>query len=174
MEIKTDNEKVISKYRRYVSAKGIFYPKTRAKLLGIKTQGRETAEPFKTSQEKANFWYRRRNEVKGCLKDLELFIEVANKNSVNEVITLERLKPLVEALLLRPVWKNAEPDLERAEIAKLFIHAGFEYLMQMQKIYIREYDATTINNAREEANFLIDLFRPLDERRHVSPLERPR
>lgn len=64
--------------------------------------------------------------------------------------------------------------MNRAEIAELFIKVGFEYLKEMQRRYIREDDALTINKALDEAFFLVDQFRPLDERKYVSILDRPK
>jgi hypothetical protein len=66
---------------------------------------------------KDDFWHDRRESVKTSLIDLGPFIEVAEKDQVNQVLTQENLTPVVEALLWHPVVDRADPDSGRAEIA---------------------------------------------------------
>ena len=159
----------INKFRKLYrnTQGGIFTQKTRKKILtkeGISGRG----------QTKNTFWYRQRENVKTSLIDLQLFLEQAGENNVKQVFSEETLKPVVEALLFKPIIDQSEAELKRAEIAKLFIRVGFEYLKQMQKRFLREYDVKIIDNALGEANFLVDHFRPESERRHISALDRPR
>jgi len=100
---------------------GIFTHTTRKKVLGISKQ----TEP-KTSIDQ--FWWKRRNEVERALIDLDLFIEVAGEDNINQVITKESLAPIIEALLWHPIVDDDVPDLNRAEIAQMLIQDGFDYL----------------------------------------------
>lgn len=115
-------ERLIAKFSPHVKARGgIFTKKTRGRLLGILRQtGRGRTEH--------DFWYDVRNYVKTGLIDLELFIEMADKKHVNQVVTKETLTPVVRALLFHQILDEAEPDVRRAEIAQLLIHEGFRYL----------------------------------------------
>ncbi|MFB0523120.1 MAG: hypothetical protein ACETV1_05085 [Candidatus Bathyarchaeia archaeon] len=167
------NEKLVDKYKPYLTRKGrvaggIFTPRARGNLLGVPVRGRKPRE------RDYDFWYDVRSSVATALVDLELFLDTAGDENVKKVLTPESLKPIARSLLLHPVWTNAKPDLSRAEIAEIFIRAGFEYLLQMQKNLVREYDVETTNKALEEAAFLVELFRPPEERRSISALDRPR
>ena len=66
------------------------------------------------------FFHGLREHVKTALIDLYLFLEMAGINNVNMVMKPESLEPIVIELL----WRKetlAKPDVNRAEIAKLFI-----------------------------------------------------
>ena len=154
---------MILKYRPHLEGRGIFSSKTRARLLGTKTRGREPSE-FKGSQQEANFWYRQKMGVKGGLRDLELFMEVVDEKRVNEVITFESIKPLVEALLLRPIRNNSKPNLDRVKIAHLFIHKGFQYLEHLSRDSIGGLHKRAISDGLEACDILVNLFRPPSER----------
>lgn len=165
-------QKLIDKFKKQIKTRrgtpflhmggGIFTSNTRKKVLGIRKQ----PEPgINTNQ----FWYRRRNDVETALLDLQLFIEVAGKKNVNPVVNQETLKPIVEALLWHPVVDHDEPDLKRAEIAQLFIEAGFNYLGSMKSIprSIR----STIDDAVDLSGYLVKSFKPESERRYTPPTE---
>ena len=166
MKIK-EEEKIKLEYGD-IEGKGIFNSKTRGHLLGIKTRGREPIE-FKKPQDKANFWYARREAIKGGLKDIELFIEVADEESLNQVINFDRIKPLVDSLLFSRIKGNAEPNVNTVKIAQMFIHRSFQYLRRMNKDNIGRLNERAISDALEICDILANLLLPYGER-----WERPR
>jgi len=100
---------------------GLFNAKTRYRLLGVHDpSGRERKEKF--------FWSDVRNYVRGALIDLQLFIEIAGDNNVRQTLNEQKLKDMVETLLWHPVPRHDPPDLNRAEIARLFVDVGLNYL----------------------------------------------
>lgn len=80
---------------------------------------------------KNQFWEDRRNAVERALIDLRLFVEVAGRKNVNQVITRDSLKPIVEVLLWYPIVDRTEPNVNLAEIAQMLIEEGFGYLRGM-------------------------------------------
>ncbi len=103
---------------------GIFRQSTREKMAAKE-------DIWRAREAKSTFWYRQRENVKTTLLDLKLFVEVAGKKNVNLVITRESLRPIIEALLWRPIVSHAEPDVNLAEISQLLIEVGFNYLHGM-------------------------------------------
>ena len=164
MKIKPKNEKNKLEYdESYIEGKGIFSSKVRGRLLGIKTRGREPNE-FKNPQSKANFWYSRREAIKGSIKDLELFIEVADEDNLNRVINFESTKPIVEALLFSRIKENAEPNVNTVKIAQMLIHRSFQYLKRMNKDNIGRLHEKAISNGLETCDVLANLLLPFSER----------
>ena len=164
MKIKTKNEKIKLEYdESYIEGKGIFSSKVRGRLLGIKTRGREPNE-FKNPQSKANFWYSRREAIKGVLKDIQLFIEVADEESLNRVITIESIKPIVEALLFSRIKENVAPNVNTVKITQMFIHRSFQYLKRMNKDNIGRFHEKAISNGLETCDILANLLLPFGER----------
>lgn len=153
-------KKVIAKFKKITTKNGtlfpamgggIFTPTTRKKVLGIMKQ----PEP---GVSKNQFWEDRRNSVERALIDLRLFVEVAGKNNINQVITQENLKPIVEALLWYPLVAQAEPDLNLARIAQLFVDYGFAYLRGMMghtRYGIPRSSQRTIEEAIDLSNYLV-------------------
>ena len=64
----------------------------------------------KPGRKKDQFWYKHRESAKTTLLDLQLFIEEAGGDNINRIITRETLKPVVEALLWRPLVNHDNPD----------------------------------------------------------------
>jgi len=142
-------------------SQGIFSRITRKRLMGLSgLSGR--------NRTKKDFWYDVRKQVKLALIDLQLFIEVAGKNNLNQVITRESLRPVVEALLWRPLvmdkyTHNEEiyrlvPDLNRAKIAQLLVEVGLSYLRGIS--LNTEFDIPsplqkTIEDAVDTSKFLV-------------------
>ena len=74
---------------------------------------------------------------------MELFIHAADKDDVKQTINRKTLEPVIQALLstrwpvLSPEkefmaeWVELNPEM--AEVAKLFIEAGFNYLSKQEK-----------------------------------------
>lgn len=152
----TIKEKTIVKFRQIKTKSGtpflymrggIFTPNTRKKVLGIMKQ----PEPGMSTNQ---FWYKRRNDVERALIDLRLFIEVAGKDNVNQIITQESLRPIVEALLWHPVVHHAAPDLNLAEIAQLLIEVGFSYLRGIGH-NVPLSSQRTIEEAIDLSNYLV-------------------
>jgi hypothetical protein len=130
--------------------KGIFTQRIRQQLLGRKPKYENT------------FWYRIRNDVQLSLTDLALFIETAEEE-VNKVITSRSLKPIVDSLLGSPQVSPEKPSREKAEIAKLFITKGFEYL-QSKGGLIPDLCVRTINDALDSTNLLVETFNGEDNK----------
>ena len=154
-------EKRIAKYRNLLGASldgyaggGIFTSSTRNALL---RQGEKSSD----------FWYNRRSNVENALIDFRLFIEVAGDKNVNVVINEKTLRPVVETLLWYPVVEHSMPDLNKAEVARLCIRAGFNYLKEMKKIPLSSQ--RTIEEAVDLSDYLVELFKPETERRYSPP-----
>jgi len=123
----------MNEYQEYLIAKfsahimkadgGAFTPITRKRLVGIKgLSGR--------GRTKNDFWYDVRERLKRGLIDIELFIEFAKRDQVNQALTEETLAPIVTALL-KPFEHGGNRDPKRAEIAHMFVEQGLEYLRGM-------------------------------------------
>jgi hypothetical protein len=141
-----------------MSQTGIFTQQQREKIL---------TNPWDKTT--SDFRYDVRKRMKASLLDLQLYIELASKKDVNKVVTREALKSVIEALLWTPVVEQAKPDLVRAEIAQLFIRAGFDYLTSMKPSYMTSSHKNTMENAFDLADFLVELFKPESERRYMTP-----
>lgn len=131
--------------------------KTREKILlkeGISGRG----------QSVNTFWYRQRESVKTALIDIQLFIEEAGENNLEEIINAESLKPLVDALLKFPY--STQPEVRKAEIARLFILAGFSYLSLSHYNNLTVSHQNTIGEATDLADYLTEQLKPKDERRY--------
>jgi len=124
-ESRSKNDRLIARFKPFIvrSGGGIFTRKTRERLVGIKgLSGRDRT--------KNDFWYDVRNRVKTALKDLELFVEAASRDHVNQAINKESLEPVVSTLLWGPDLHDPSPDPIRAEIADILILWGFRYFQQ--------------------------------------------
>jgi hypothetical protein len=164
MSIKKESEKIKLEYdNSYIEGKGIFNSKTRGKLLGIKTRGREPIA-FKKPQDKADFWFARRESIKGGLKDIELFIEVADEESLNQVINFDGIKPLVDALLFSRINDKPKPNVNTVKIAQMLIHRSFQYLRRMNKNNIGSLHERAINEGLQICDTLANLLLPYGER----------
>jgi hypothetical protein len=165
-----EKPKIIAEYRRALlrirfkrhvetAGGGMFTPKTRKRLSGtLGLSGRERT--------KKDFWEDVRDRVKRALVDLQLFIEIAEEDQVNQVITQDTLKPIVMALL----WSSSTPveydpqrrgtklRMERARIALLFIKWGFEYLSNMNQSMMTSSHSRTMTDAIDLSKFLLDHF----------------
>jgi hypothetical protein len=127
---------------------GIFRKTTREKLLtkqGISGRG----QPVNT------FWYRQRENVKTALLDLELFIESADKDQVNQVLTRQTLRPILSRLFSRP--SVAEPDTIRSDIADLFIQESFDYLKGQIERMTLSHDRT-VNEATDLSSYFLQII----------------
>jgi hypothetical protein len=158
-------EKRIVKYKYLLGASlagmgggGIFTSSARNALL---TKGEKSSD----------FWYDRRNNIENALIDMRLFIETAGDKNVNAVINEEKLRPVVETLLWYPVVEHSAPDLNKAEVARLCIRAGFNYLKEMKKIPLSS--ERTIEEAVDLSDYLVELFKPETERRYSPPKRSP-
>lgn len=161
-------KKIIPKLRKFakLAGGGIFTPKSRKMIVGLKSiSGRDRT--------KADFWFDQRKRVENALKDLEIFIELSGEDNIKQVLTSKTLEPIIRALLSRPVWENAKPDLNRAEIARILINISFVYLMAMQKKHITRSHKRTIDDALDLSNYLIQFFRPEGDSNYISPMDLP-
>lgn len=137
---------------------GIFTKRTREKILtkeGISGRG----------QTVNTFWYRQRENVKTALIDLQLFAKEAREDNVEQVMNKEALRPLVEALIGFP-YRNTHAQLRKAEIARLFINAGFKYLSSIYHNNLTISHQNTIREATDLADYLVEQLKPRSERRY--------
>lgn len=79
----------------------------------------------------ADFWHDVRTYVKNALVDLGLFVETADKNDVDKVITAETLKPFANSFFHIAFPDQATP--ERAKVASLLVRNGLTYLADANK-----------------------------------------
>jgi hypothetical protein len=156
MEIPIDK---LRKFNPHVESKmpGIFKTTKRQQLIGRK-RIYERKEGEDERYIKNTFWYRTRNQVRTSLIDLELFIETAGKDNVNQVVTAENLEPIVNALLLHPILDEEKPDRRRAEIARLFISKGFKYLRSKGGTHLGFYERI-VDDALEATDYLVANFK---------------
>jgi len=142
-----NKKRLIAKYSKHInSGGGIFTAKTRKRLSGILgLSGRDRTIN--------DFWNDVRKGVRNALVDLELFIEIADKDQVNQVLTKESLEPIVTGL----IWALTEPkpDPNRAEIADMFIRWGFNYWRQEGRKNITLAHERTINEAIDLSDYLL-------------------
>lgn len=153
------NEKLVSKYEQLIDeaktgGEGTFTTNTRYRLLGV--QGRSGR-----GRKEKDFWFHVRNQVKGALIDLQLFIEVAGDNNVRQAFNEEKLKPMVETLLWHPIVDNKNPDINRAEIARLFVNSGLNYLENVASSLKADtlLHKRGIEEAKDLSNFLVESLR---------------
>jgi len=132
---------LIDKFRRLYEGTqgGIFRSKTRERILT--GEGISLGDTYRNQ-----FWYRHRENVKTALIDLQLFVELAGRSNVNQVVTWESLTPIVSALL-KGFAVGGERDMNRAEMAQMFVQRGLEYLREMNPdmslVEIRTIDEAT-------------------------------
>jgi len=147
----------MDEYRRFAleADSGLFTRKTRQRLVGeLGLSGRDRT--------KDDFWYDQRNCVRNGLKDLEIFLMVAGPSNVEQVFTLENVKPVIDAIL----WNHGpEPDIETASIAQYMIESGFTYLKRMQSNLVTEVHEQTINHALDISRLLAAHFASENKRR---------
>jgi hypothetical protein len=138
------NKRLIAKYKDdwiLKTSEGIFTKKTKGRMLGIPMAGRKRSD-----ESKYDFWYDQRNKVKTALKDLVFFIEVADKDQVNQVLTYQTLLPIIIEYFHR--LSGSEKDPIRSEIADLFIQQSFDYL-KGQMTSLSSLEDRTIRDARD-------------------------
>ena len=160
-DIENNKESLAIYWKLLENAKGgIFTNKTRMRLLNL-VHGRE-----KTMND---FWYDRRKNIEAALVDIQLFVEVAGKDNVNQVMTWDSLRPIIHQLLYEPAYDLTGPDINKAEIASRLIQAGFVYLSMKKRNHITNSHQRTINDALDLSSYLVELFKPESERRYSGP-----
>lgn len=163
-----DKETIIESKRKWIldrfrerggkARKGLFTPTKRKRLLGEIPKGKREIKY------KSQFRYEVREQVKTALIDFQLFIGMGDKDSVNDVITPEIIKPLVDVLLFSRIKETAEPNVNTVKIAQMFIHQGFQYLQRISKDNIGRLHEGAIGNALEICDILANLHLPFGER----------
>jgi hypothetical protein len=146
------DEQIKIKYRdHFMTAKGgIFKTPARQRLMGL-------AKPYTgdfAQNSQINFWNRIKKSVSNSLVDLALFIEAAPKDKVNDVITFDSIKPVINAYFQLEYGSHVEPSIIKADIAREMIITGFSYLQVHQYGKVPEYERPIINNALEVATSL--------------------
>ena len=143
----------VEKFQKFIREAdgGIFTSKTRRRLVGeLGMSGRGLT--------KNDFWYDQRNRVRNALTDLEIFLTVAGRDNVNQVLTVETMEPVIKALFALEVIDSVQPDPQKAWIAYLLIYAGFEYLSRLKEDHMTEPHKRTLNEAISLAQYLADIF----------------
>lgn len=146
----SNNISLIAKFKPFIESGGggIFTRKTRKRLVGIKgLAGRDRT--------KNDFWYDIRKRVKNALKDLELFIEVADREQVNQAISREALEPIITALLWGTAIHDPQLSTNRAEIADMLILWGFRYFQQKTSQNITLSHERTMKEAVDLSDYLL-------------------
>ena len=151
----------MDEYKRFAERegeKGIFTRKTRRRLVGASgIPGR--------NRTMNDFWYDQRNRVRAALKDLEIFLMVADPSNVDQVFTFENVKPVIDSLL----WnRGPQSDAVVALIAQYLIESGFTYLRRHKADLVTEIHEQTINHALDISRLLAAHFAPENERRWYS------
>jgi hypothetical protein len=104
------------------------------------------------------FWNRTRDKLL-TKKGIQLFIETATENNVNQVFNEETLKPFVDALLYRYTTNST-----KTKIAQMFIETGFSYLRQATLGLATPVQKRAIDDAMDLTKQLTFLSLPDDER----------
>jgi len=148
-------ERLVDKYQDHLQRAegGIFHKKTRKRLLGI-------ARPYggDASRSISNFWNRTATYVENALVDLALFIETAETEKVNKVITPESLNPFFNALLQAKLYAE-DVDLNRAEIAQQLVENGFDFLMNSSLLSLSKIHRRSIEEAIDLSRYLTQNIR---------------
>ena len=116
-----------------------------------------------------DFWQDIRDYVRMTLIDLSIFLETSGGSNIEQVITQEKLKPIVETLLWNPVLDYDKPNLRIAQIAQIFIEIGFNSLRLMKKDQINLSNHNTIDEAIDLSRYLVESLKPESERRYSTP-----
>ena len=151
---------ILAQYKQFIleADRGVFTTKTRNRLAGkLGLSGRDRTIN--------DFWYDVRTSVKTALKDLEMFIMVADKEQINQVINTATLEPLVNAMINFPNVGMVDPDPVLAEIARLFIYTGFEYLRRAKPVNSSISSERIIDEALDLSRLLTLQFYPENLRR---------
>jgi hypothetical protein len=151
------------KYIKREGGSGIFSLDALERLVGDK-------RPFDKNQSTYNFWSDRRKGVRNSLIDLALFLEVAGQKNVDQVFTLDAVKPVVDALF----WADRispESDIrskEKALIAQYFIESGFRYLT-FTNPYYPQYAQRIVEDAVDLSRNFAAMLIPEKERPYYGP-----
>lgn len=170
---KSDIEKLQEKYRRkykqvnFSGYGGIFTKKRRKQLLGLK--GKSGRDRPLEGQSKYSFWYDVRESVKSGLIDLQLFIEAADEENVNTVLTKESIEPAVYAFFFYQKPQNEKDVSSKAKVARMLVEHGLNYLRSESRFgQLRKKEEQEIDDAIELSNQLA--FRLLTEGERMNVL----
>jgi hypothetical protein len=166
MSEKSDIEKLQEKYRRkykqvnFSGYGGIFTKKRRKQLLGLK--GKSGRDRPLEGQSKYSFWYDVRESVKSGLIDLQLFIEAADEQNVNNVLNRQSIEPVVNAFFFYQKPQNENDVSSKAKVAHMLVNHGLDYLRSESRFgQLRKKEEQEIDDAIELSNQLA--FRLLSE-----------
>jgi hypothetical protein len=166
MSEESEIEKLQKKYRRmykqgnYSSNGGIFTKKRRKQLLGLK--GKSGRDRPLEGQSKYSFWYDVRENLKNGLIDLQLFIEAADEENVNNVLTRQSIEPVVYAFFFFQKPQNENDVSSKAKVAHMLVEHGLNYLRSESRFgQLRKKEEKEIDEAIELSNQLA--FRLLTE-----------
>lgn len=104
-----------------------------------------------------------RNIARKEIADLTRLARTLPRNQFVQIFRSKILRELTETLLWHPVVEKADPDLERARIAQLFIESGFNYLRYMKGNRVTLSHRRTIDEAVDLSVFLLESFKPDSE-----------
>jgi hypothetical protein len=128
---------------------GLFTPRTRQRLIGEAKTERST---------KTDFSYDVRERVKNGLADLTLFMKFAESKDIEQTITAERLKPLIESLFETRYPVKRRSDTRTIAIANLLVQLGFYHLYMVKRHDMTQAHKRTIREALDLANYLFQSF----------------
>ena len=138
---------------------GIFTRRAREMMMGLRRL------PIK-GQPRNDFWYRNRLYVASALKDISIFAQAAGPENVEQVITLDSLKPVFNSIIWSDIT-GPEGDIvyhEKAEIAQYMVELGLSYLERINPIYISRLASRVIGEAIEISRYLTAISLPEEER----------
>jgi hypothetical protein len=104
---------------------GLFTSIRRSRLLGL-TSKRKLKNDIDLAND-SDFWFDIRRSVKSGLIDLELFLQVAEPEQINQVFNEKSVEPVLATLFWGQAL-NKPPDKVTASLAHLAIKYGFMYL----------------------------------------------
>ena len=137
-----------------------------------------------------------RNVARKEIDDLVKLVKTLPEKQFEQIFNIDRIKPqpyavtekekeklqektkpaddfpeLVFSLLRYPIIDKDDPNMNRAEIAQLFIQWGFEYLCSMAPDLMTLSHEQTRAAAVDLADYLAESFKPKSERQYSRPMQ---
>lgn len=150
--------------------------------------------PLKTAAKRRQRYFRIRKVARKEIADLVKLVKKLPEKQFEQIFNIDRIKPqpyaetekeknelqektksvddlpeLVFSFLRYPSFRHDKPSINRAEIARLFIEWGFEYLCEMAPDLMTLSHEQTRVAALDLANFLTESFKQKSERFYSRP-----
>lgn len=112
-------------------------------------------------------YLRIRNVARKEIADLTKLAKTLSEHQREQIFNVDYFTGLTGTLFTWPGIERANPELKKAEIAELFIQAGFSYLSSMKRDHMTLSHKRTLEEAIDLSRYLLDSFRPERDRGHI-------